>query len=61
MDGWLCWLVSGAAAPGAHPLISVAAARVIMNTLIDLVLGIIFCFEFDSILKLRRFGTFHVL
>lgn len=50
----------GAAALGAHPLISVAAARVILNTLIDLVLGIIFCFEFNSILKLRIVRIFHV-
>lgn len=41
----------------AHLLISAAAARVILIPW-TIVLGIIFCFEFDSILKLRRVRIF---
>lgn len=36
----------------ARPALDLRQPRVIQNALNDLVLGIIFCFEFDSILKL---------
>nr|BAM19455.1 unknown secreted protein [Papilio xuthus] len=55
---WMLWRVRGAAALGAHHDLS---RRRACDTLVDLVLRIIFvCFEFNSILKLRRVGIFHV-